>query len=89
MTTLYYHSDDGCRKGCHPVSIQYPHRGKPHNQHVFSIDEPGAWWADDWNLHVDGQDILCASKEEAVRRGAEVLGIDDYIVVEVGAFFTR
>lgn len=24
-----------------------------------------------------------------VRRGAEVLGIDDYIVVEVGVFFKR
>lgn len=83
---LFYHTDEGCRKGCHPVSIEYAYRGKPHHQHVFSIDEPGAWWEDQWNCHVDGCDYHCESREAAIARGAEYHGYEGYEVVEAGAY---
>lgn len=73
MRTLEYHSDQGCRKGCHPVSLVYKHRGKDARYHYFSIDEPGAWYDDAWNCHVDGCDHPCSSREEAIRIGADIL----------------
>lgn len=73
MRTLEYHSDQGCRKGCHPVSAIETYRGKETRQRCFSVDEPGAWFDDRWNCHVDGCDHPCDSREEAIRIGARVL----------------
>lgn len=73
MRTLIYKSDEGCRKGCHPVFILRVYRGKIEEDHYFSVDEPGAWWADDWNCHVDGCDYPCKSRQEAIKKGASVL----------------
>lgn len=73
MRTLEYHSDKGCRKGCHPVSIIGRHRGKITQDHYFSVDEPGAWFDERWNCHVDGCDYPCNSRDEAIRIGAAVL----------------
>lgn len=87
MRTLEYHSDQGCRKGCHPVSIAETCRGKETRRHYFSVDEPGAWFDDSWNCHVDGCDHRCASREEAVRLGARILyqqafhGSPDIVVI--------
>lgn len=74
MRTLEYHSDKGCRPGCHPVSIVRTDR-KGHNsaEHYFSVDEPGAWFDDRWNCHVDGCDYPCATRKEAILLGARVL----------------
>ncbi len=72
--TLIYKSDEGCRKGCHPVMRRYTYKGKECEEHYFSVDEPGAWyWDEKWNCHVDGCDYPCASREEAIRKGADVL----------------
>ena len=74
MRVLEYHSDDGCRPGCHPVTLLSDDRkGRPLRRHCFSVDEPGAWFDDAWNCHADGTDHRCASREEAVRKGAEIL----------------
>ena len=73
MRTLIYRSDKGCRKGCHPVDIVLVHRGKQTTRRYFSVDEPGAWWTESWNCHVDGCDYPCASREDAIRTGADVL----------------
>lgn len=55
MKAIYiYKSDDGCRKGCHLVYRLYPYRQKIEERQWFSIDEPGAWFEDKWNCHVNG-----------------------------------
>ena len=73
MRVLEYHSDQGCRKGCHPVSIRRQGKhGKEETSHYFSVDEPGAWFDDKWNCHVDGTDNPLGSREEAIRWGASV-----------------
>ena len=73
MRTLEYHTDEGCRKGCHPVSVTYPTRfGGFVRRQVFSVDEPGAWFDNRWNCHADGCDHPCDSREEAIRKGAEI-----------------
>lgn len=64
MRTLVYMSDEGCRKGCHPVFILRAYRGKIEENLYFSVDEPGAWWEEKWNCHVDGCDYPCESREE-------------------------
>ena len=71
--TLIYKSDTGCRKGCHPVNIVTTYRGKRKEEHYFSVDEPGAWFEDKWNCHADGMDFPCDTREEAIRKGAEIL----------------
>lgn len=74
MRTLEYHSDKGCRPGYHPVSIvRTDRKGRNSTEHYFSVDEPGAWFDDQWNCHVDGCDYPCATREEAVQLGADVL----------------
>lgn len=73
MRTLVYKSDAGCRKGCHPVNILRVYRGKIEEDHYFSVDEPGAWWEEEWNCHVDGCDYPCNSRQEAIEKGAAVL----------------
>lgn len=73
MRVLELHSDRGCRKGCHPVSItRTDRRGRKSSAHYFSVDEPGAWFDDSWNCHVDGCDHPCGSLQEAVATGARV-----------------
>lgn len=74
MRTLIYKSDAGHRKGCHPVHIVTKTRnGKQKTEHYFSVDEPGAWFDNEWNCHVDGCDYPCKSMEEAILKGADVL----------------
>lgn len=73
MRVLEYHSDTGCRRGCHPVSRRLKGKKEGQKYHYFSVDEPGAWWKDEWNCHVDGCDHPCRSREEAILKGASVL----------------
>lgn len=80
MRTLVYMSDAGCRKGCHPVFILRAYRGKIEERLYFSVDEPGAWWDEKWNCHVDGCDYPCESREEAIEKGASVLGDEEFKV---------
>lgn len=42
MRTLVYKSDEGCRKGCHPVNILRVYGRKIEEDHYFSVDEPGS-----------------------------------------------
>lgn len=71
MKAIYiYKSDEGCRKGCHPVfKLVAGRRGAIDDVHMFSVDEPGAWFEDSWNCHVDGMDFECATREEAIEKG--------------------
>lgn len=73
MRTLVYKSDEGCRKGCHPVNILRVYGRKIEEDHYFLVDEPGAWFDDEWNCHVDGCDYPCKSRKEAIEKGAAVL----------------
>lgn len=84
---INFHSDENCRKGCHVVSSCFVRRNTPIYQHLFSVDEPGAWWENDWNCHVDGCDYPAPTKEAAIKRGMHVRGYDDFEVVEAGAFY--
>lgn len=80
MRTLVYKSDAGCRKGCHPVYILSAYRGKIVEDHYFSVDEPGSWFEDEWNCHVDGCDYPCKSRQEAIERGAKFWGDEEFKV---------
>lgn len=80
MRTLVYKSDDGCRKGCHPVNILRVYRGKIEADHYFLVDEPGAWWVEEWNCHVDGLDFPCKSREEAIKKGAKFWNSEEFKV---------
>lgn len=82
MITFYYHTDKNCRKGCHPVSELKTYRNKKYLRHRFSIDEPGAWFDDEWNCHVDGTDHPCGSKEEAIAIAANYFCYGQYQVVD-------
>ena len=62
-------NDTGRRKGCHPVFALYAYKGQIEQRQWFSIDEPGAWFEDKWNCHVDGMDFECATREGAIDRG--------------------
>ena len=67
-------SDEGCRKGCHPVHLVDKYNKRQVETHIFSIDEPGAWFDDKWNCHVDGTDYPFDTKEQAILHGLYVLG---------------
>lgn len=73
MKILEYHTDQGCRKGCHPVSIRTGKGRKTEKRLYFSVDEPGAWFEREWNCHVDGCDYPCESRREAIRKGVQTL----------------
>lgn len=85
--TIYFHSDQGCRRGCHVVSRGTVYRGKMELQRLFSVDEPGAWWDDQWNCHVDGCDYPVPTKEAAINRGMYILGYGAFELEEAGAFY--
>lgn len=85
--TIFYHSDENCRKGCHVVSRPSASRGRVVLDHLFSVDEPGAWWDDMWNCHVDGCDYPVPTKEAAINRGMYVLGYGQFEIEEAGAFY--
>ena len=72
---ITYHSDKDCRKGCHPVTYTAD-EGKrtEYEVHICSIDEPGAWWEDKWNCHVDGTDKEFNTRDEAIIHGLYVMG---------------
>ena len=73
-----YKSDEGHRKGCHPViELWAARRGVINEIHVFSVDEPGAWFDDCWNCHVDGMDFECATREDAIERGLSHYGYNN------------
>ena len=79
MTLIVYHSDEGHRKGCHPVTLV--HEGKKTTEsHIFSIDEPGAWYEHKWNCHVDGTDYPFDTREQCIAWGLQVLGYLSYEV---------
>lgn len=69
MDIFIVKNDTGCRKGCHPVYCLYAHRQRIEERQWFSIDEPGAWFEDSWNCHVDGMDFECATRDEAIEKG--------------------
>lgn len=70
MKAIYiYKSDSGCRKGYHPVCRLYAERKEIKDIQYFSVDEPGAWFDDCWNCHVDGMDFACATRDEAIEKG--------------------
>ena len=62
MDIFIVKNDTGCRKGCHPVYCLYAYRQKIEERQWFSIDEPGAWFEDKWNCHVDGTDYEFATR---------------------------
>jgi len=86
---VYFHTDENCRKGCHVVSepCRKGHTGKQTLLHLFSVDEPGAWWDSCWNVHVDGCDYAVNSKDEAIRKGMAILGYTLENIIEAGAFY--
>lgn len=87
---IYYHTDENCRKGCHVVSEKTRGRGgQIVNVHLFSIDEPGAWWDDCWNVHVDGCDYKADSKLEAIYKGMRVRGKDLGRIIDAGAYYAN
>lgn len=73
MDIFIVKNDTGCRKGCHPVYCLYAYRHKIEERQWFSIDEPGAWFEDKWNCHVDGTDYEFATRDEAIEWGIRVL----------------
>lgn len=76
---IIYHTDKGCRKGCHPVTYKVDEGKKTEREiHICSIDEPGAWWEDKWNCHVDGTDKAFSSRWTAIIWGLTVYGILDF-----------
>lgn len=68
----------GSRKGCYCVNeIVSAVRGEIKDVSCrFLLDEPGAWFEDKWNCHVDGTDYEFETKEAALRWGFKVEGID-------------
>ena len=87
MVVVNYHSDENNRKGCHVVSQPIVKRGKVQLFHLFSVDEPGAWYEDEWNCHVDGCDYPAPTREAAINRGMYYYGIVSFQVQEAGAFY--
>lgn len=84
--TLCFHTDEGVRKGCHPITRVDLVRGKKTHTRIFSIDEPGAWWDDHWNCHVDGCDIKAEDMVDALSIGTRFYGITDYDLEMGGPF---
>lgn len=84
MNSIIYKTDEGHRKGCHPVvrvREKWDGRRKKVIQledTLFLIDEPGAWFDDKWNCHVDGTDYPMNSRENAIIWGLYVHGILDF-----------
>lgn len=68
----------GNRRGCYCVNeILSVVRGEIKDVSCrFLLDEPGAWFEDKWNCHVDGTDYEFETKEAALRWGFKVEGID-------------
>ncbi len=89
---LYLHP--ASERGCMHVTIpmrdwQHPRSRKQRLEIYFSIDIPGAWWDDRWNVHVDGCDYPCASLQEALCRGIEVYDQPDPITHERHTYEVR
>lgn len=79
MIKITYHSDKDCRKGCHPLTYtDVRDKRHPTEVHICSIDEPGAWFDDKWNCHVDGTDYPFDTKEQCICFGLYVLGYLQY-----------
>ncbi len=77
---ITYHTDRDSREGCHRVTKTYNEGTKnEYEGTIFLIDEPGAWFYDHWNCHVDGQNFPCNTREEAIIKGLQVLGYLDII----------
>ena len=74
MNSIIYKTDKGVRKGCHPVCILTVYKGELKEIRICLVDEPGAWFEDKWNCHVDGRDFEANSRDEAIRRGIDYWG---------------
>lgn len=59
------------RDGCHPIIKDTPN---PYGHYHFLIDDPGAWYEDEYNLHIDGCDYPCSTREEAIKKGIKFYG---------------
>ena len=76
---VIFKNDSGGREGCHPVIMVYNEGTRSeHEDIIFLVDEPGAWWDDDWNCHVDGTDYPFKTRDECVCWGLYVLGYLSY-----------
>lgn len=72
---IVFKDDSGSRKGCHPVTMIYNEGGRAEREEmIFLVDEPGAWWEDEWNCHVDGTDYPFKTRDECIVHGLWVLG---------------
>ena len=79
MTKILYQNDKDCRKGCHPVMLIENSGTKNETRTlIFSVDEPGAWWDDKWNCHVDGTDYPFDTLEQCITWGLYVHGYLEY-----------
>ena len=88
FATLIVKTDDGCRKGCHPCHIaRWNKKGKWEEHRIFSIDEPGAWFDDAWNIHVDGCDNPQPTREHCIAFGLHYWGYRVDMVDYEGGFF--
>lgn len=78
MIKLTFKSDEGSRKGCHRVTLTTKVGKKRLEDTIFLIDEPGAWFDDKWNCHVDGMDFPFDTREQCICWGLSVLGYLNY-----------
>lgn len=79
MIKITYHTDKNSRKGCHPVTLSTGKEKKRENPAtLFLVDEPGAWFDDKWNCHVDGTDYPMSSRENCIIWGLVILGYLDF-----------
>lgn len=76
--TTYIINKTGHREGCYSIeNVITAKRGDvSETRTLFLIDEPGAWFDDCWNCHVDGMDFEMPTKEAAIRKGFEFWGIN-------------
>lgn len=90
MRVYEYHTAltvGGRRIKTHPVSIVTRTGGTETVRTAFLIDEPGRFDEKKWNVHADGCDHPCDTREEAIRKGAEIMhqpwldGPDPHIVI--------
>lgn len=66
----------GLRPGLIIVSRRSVVRGKEELHRAFSIDMPGSWYDNAWNLHVDGCDHMFTNLDDCLYHGGHILDWD-------------
>lgn len=73
MSTYFIHpkteEGDGLRPGIIIVSQKRSVKGREVYRYRFTIDTPGAWFDDVYNLHIDGTDNPFKTLEECLKAG--------------------